>query len=83
MIEKITIKGKDFSLDEARELYVELHEIFGSPDVPYYPSPYPIVIPSIPDPFNPPYWITCTTSDTKDVNVMDLSKTAADYFLTQ
>ena len=62
-IEKITINGKDYTMSEARELYNELHLIFGkkSAPIPFNPIPlhYP---PTLPAPFNPleyPYTITC------------------------
>ena len=54
MIE-ITIKGKKYTIDEAREIYDELHKLFGAVDA-YIPQPgtWPPYMPYIPEPF--PGW---------------------------
>ena len=63
MIEKITIKGTEYTLEEARELYNELHELFGKLEFPFVP--YVPASPVFPEPYNPlPYrwdWITTDT----------------------
>ena len=69
MIEKITIKGTEYTLEEARELYVELHELFGKRELPFVPYSPSIPRPYSPDidPFPLPYrgWdVTCGQSST-------------------
>lgn len=57
MIEIITIKGKDYTLEEARELYIDLHELFGTSD--HCPTIYPP---------GPPYtWTTIETTTEQGV----------------
>lgn len=62
-IESIKIGGKDYTMAEARELYNELHLLFGEKETQIYPAfPYPTYIPpTLPKPFTPleyPYTIT-------------------------
>ena len=56
MIEKITVKGKDYTLDEARELWADLNQIFGT-------NPY--IYPPLVSPVSVPYytWPSVTTGD--------------------
>ena len=49
MIEEITIKGQKYSLEEARELYRELHDLFGPKEF----TPHPYYIPIKIDPYLP------------------------------
>lgn len=75
-IEKTTINGKDYTMSEARELYNELHLIFGEKEAPYRIYPYPYNPPTLPAPFNPlefPYPITCEGES--------VQRTTGEYFL--
>ena len=40
-ITKITIGNQEYTVDEARALYEELHALFGAEPV-YIPQPYPV-----------------------------------------
>jgi len=64
---KIVINKKEYTVDEARELYNELHLLFGDQQQ-TWPAPY---YPVNPQPYNPntspvwnphyQYWITAST----------------------
>ena len=41
-ITKITISGQEYTVDEARQLYEELHILFGVAAPVYIPQPYPV-----------------------------------------
>ena len=60
---KINIQGeeKELTLDEAREVYSELSQIFGSKEFVYIPNPYPVIYPSYPQ--YPTITFTANSSD--------------------
>ena len=66
MIEKVVIQGKEYTLDEARELYNDLHQLFGSNDNWYPYTPLQWYYPSYPG--YDPYKITCGATITSTAN---------------